>query len=133
MSLSICECVRRVCLRYCGLTNLSIPVNSTTRINPHSDDLDSTEADTYNALSMMLRDKKLGFLVQTRRDFEISWKILIKLCRKHTVGVRMLGKLCILSAMVLWAGIVIWLNCNHGCRSGKNIGEGWLSTGGAIY
>ncbi|XP_043194236.1 GTPase-activating protein skywalker-like isoform X2 [Amphibalanus amphitrite] len=41
------------------------------------------EADTYNALSMMLRNKKQGYIVQTKRDFEISWKILIKLCRKH--------------------------------------------------
>ncbi|XP_037076466.1 GTPase-activating protein skywalker-like [Pollicipes pollicipes] len=41
------------------------------------------EVDAYNALSMMLRNKKLGYLVQTRRDFEISWRIVIKLCRKH--------------------------------------------------
>ena len=37
---------------------------------------------------MMLRNKKQGYIVQTKRDFEISWKILIKLCRKHTVSTR---------------------------------------------
>ncbi|XP_043233642.1 GTPase-activating protein skywalker-like [Amphibalanus amphitrite] len=44
------------------------------------------EEDAYNCLCMMLKNSKLGYLVQTKRQCEISWRTLVKLCRKHARG-----------------------------------------------
>lgn len=43
------------------------------------------EEECYNSLTSLVSSKKLVFVTQTKLLYEVTWKTVLSICRKHVV------------------------------------------------